>query len=659
MRLAPKSTCIIVFAIVVLNYADVTGAFSFQNYKHSPVLVKHIALSPSAQSSTYAKPFVLAAHSLCTDNDDAVSRRRAITKGAGAISAIFFGKELTNAKPASASSVAASIHPPPSVPSLAKSAASAAMNAEQSSQKAWAKFTVGATGAAAIVGDTLSHNRALSTTTDDKIIGKSAASAVVEKQSKISLIQKIRIAMRSFQRALHIGVLAVPLVITYPFAKRSPQSFEKWLQFFLRQSERGGAVIIKMCQWASSRPDVFGTHFCDVTKKLQDGTTPHAWSHTEKILQASYGIRWKDHIHIDRSRVLGSGCMAQVYKGTIIEDDSATKRDVAIKVLHPGVRDGIEHDLNLLRFFAHMLERLPFGYGEIMKWNNISGIVEEFARMLVPQLDLRNEARNIQKFNENFKDYPHVVFPKLISGYESHPDILVESFCEGIPVDQFVRKHDPDNIEEKRLREVACDRAAHIMCTMIFEHNFVHGDLHPGNILIDKDNKMVLLDCGIVSEYDDDDHDLLVNIVTAFIRMDGRKAAELMADDSNKRLRETGGSTKNVDEYISAIEELSKTPRNSDFVFEKIGTYCNYIFNAAATHHVKMNPIFISMALAIKVQEGVALMLNPDCKLMTIANPIILKCEAKRLHNGMGDRVRQYAVDTMRDIRLKLDQATV
>mmetsp|Transcript_23348 Transcript_23348/g.32711 ORF Transcript_23348/g.32711 Transcript_23348/m.32711 type:complete len:659 (-) Transcript_23348:140-2116(-) len=655
MRFTPTSPYILIFSAVFLNCAHVINAFSFRCHKHSSAFVKRITVSQKEPFSINEKPSVLSAHSVSRDVDDLVSRRRALTQGAGALSALFIGKELTNAKPASASSVAAAIRPPPGSQSLAQSAASAAINAEQTSQKAWTKLTVGATGAAAIISDALSHNKALSTTTSSESIGKRAASAVIEKQSKITLIKKLKVMVRTFQRAVLISCLAAPLVITFPFAKRSPKSFEKWLQFFLRQSERGGAVIIKMCQWASSRPDVFGTHFCDVTKKLQDGTTPHAWSHTVKILQTSYGMKWKDHVYVDQNHVLGSGCMAQVYKGTITEDDGTT-RDVAIKVLHPGVRDGIEHDLNLLRCFAHIMERLPFGYGEIMKWNNMSGMVEEFANMLLPQLDLRNEARNIRKFNENFKDYPHVVFPKLIPGYESHPDILVESFCEGTPVEQFVREHDPSNAEEKFLREVACDRAAHIMCTMIFEHNFVHGDLHPGNILIDKDNKMVLLDCGIVSEYDDADHDLLVNIVAAFIRMDGRKAAELMADDSNKRLHEAGESTKNVDAYISDIEDLSKTPRESDFLFEKIGTYCNYIFNAAATHHVKMNPIFISMALAIKVQEGVALMLNPACKLMKIANPIILKCEAKRFNKGMGERVMQYAEDTMRNMRLKLDR---
>ena len=159
-----------------------------------------------------------------------------------------------------------------------------------------------------------------------------------------------------------------------------------------------------------------------------------------------------------------------------------------------------------------------------------------------------------------------------------------------------------------------------------------------------------------MNEYSDADHDLLINIIAAFIRMDGKRAAELMADDSNRRLKELGQGTQNVEEYIRDIENLSKTPRKTDFVFEKIGTYANYIFNAAASHQVKMNPTFISMALAVKVQEGVAFMLNPACELVKVANPIILDCEAERFQKGGLDRLVTAAEDKLRRWKTNLER---
>mmetsp|Transcript_19443 Transcript_19443/g.28623 ORF Transcript_19443/g.28623 Transcript_19443/m.28623 type:complete len:688 (+) Transcript_19443:106-2169(+) len=480
--------------------------------------------------------------------------------------------------------------------------------------------------------------------------------------AKFTLQQKLRRNARTMRRVLRIITLTIPALLRYPAARRNEESFRKWLNFVLNQLERGGAVMIKMAQWASSRPDIFGTTFCDVFKRLQDGTTPHKWSYTESILNQAYGNNWRDHLKIDENDLLGSGCIAQVYKGKIKSSSSSENaiegteqyRNVAIKVVHPNVRSGIEDDVNILRAIAKILESLPYGYGEKLKWNNVKGMVEEFSNMLKPQLDLRNEANNIQRFNENFSNSKYdVTFPELISEYETHPDVLVETFCTGVPVEKFCEEH-KDDVE---IRQHLCNTAAATMCEMIFTHNFVHGDLHPGNVFVSPDRKLVLLDCGIINEYDDADHELLVDIIASFIRMDGRKAAELMADDSNRRTAASGESAvEDVEKYIADIEKLSQTPRKSDFVFEKVVTYADYIFNAASRHRVKMNASFVSMMLAVKVQEGVALLLYPAVELMKIANPIILRSEAERIQMNGGQKMKQLMQDKMRELRVKFDR---
>jgi len=389
---------------------------------------------------------------------------------------------------------------------------------------------------------------------------------------------------------------------------------------------------------------------------LQDGTTAHAWDHTEGILTQSYGEDWREHLRIEHDEVLGSGCIAQVYKGKIDADDGS-EEEVAVKVVHPGVRKGIEDDIGILRGLAHLLERLPYGYGEKLRWNNLSGMVEEFSRMLRPQLDLRNEAEHLRRFNEQFKDSDEVLFPKTVGAYEPHPDVLVETFCDGVPLEKFCR----DNADDEDLKARLCEVACRTVTTMIFANNYVHGDLHPGNVFVSPDSKkLVLLDCGIVNEYDDADHDLLVNIIAAFIRMDGRHAAELMANDANRRLAGTGESVRDAEGYVASIENLSKTPRKTDFAFEKVTTYVDYIFNAAARHHVIMNSVFVSIMLAVKVQEGVCLLLNPEIETVKIANPIILKSEAERMKRGgsqaVVDLMKRQAEDALRSFRVKVDR---
>jgi predicted unusual protein kinase regulating ubiquinone biosynthesis (AarF/ABC1/UbiB family) len=105
--------------------------------------------------------------------------------------------------------------------------------------------------------------------------------------------------------------------------------------------ECSGAAAIKMMQWAGSRPDMFGSTFCRVFSQLQDDTTPHAWTHTVQSLVTAYGDNWHESLQL--SNILGSGCIAQVYKGKI--EHNGNELLVAIKVKHPNVDDEIDSDL--------------------------------------------------------------------------------------------------------------------------------------------------------------------------------------------------------------------------------------------------------------------------------------------------------------------------
>jgi predicted unusual protein kinase regulating ubiquinone biosynthesis (AarF/ABC1/UbiB family) len=150
-------------------------------------------------------------------------------------------------------------------------------------------------------------------------------------------------------------------------------------------------------------------------------------------------------------------------------------------------------------------------------------------------------------------------------------------------------------------------------------------------VVISDDGKFVLYDVGIVAEYTDKDHQLIVDILTAFIYYDGRKAGRLMIDDWNTRISSTKPEEKAIDEdhYIDAIEKITIAASDENYFMEYLGTYISYFCEMAAKHHVMINPSFISAALAIKVQEGIALALDPTVPIKTVAIPIILKAEGR------------------------------
>lgn len=315
-----------------------------------------------------------------------------------------------------------------------------------------------------------------------------------------SFLQKVYKSLRILSRVIQLLVTLAPLVLLYPIRyslltssssldnnniheKDSPSltvdrkgtswsndAVKSYLSLCLKCVEYSGAAIVKLMQWGSSRPDLFGNAFCSVFEKLQDHTTPHSMQDTISSLQNAYGQEWNTHIYI--GNLIGSGCIGQVYKGQV-HNAQGSLQDVAIKVMHPNIHQNIETDLDILRLLANVAENVPFRIGEHMKWLNVSGIVEEFSRLLTLQLDFRIEARNLNRFNINFSKDEHVSFPQLVEGYQPTQSVLIETFCEGTPIMKFVAQH-RDNME---LRSRLCDLGIRTVCKMIFDHNFIHGKL--------------------------------------------------------------------------------------------------------------------------------------------------------------------------------------
>jgi len=304
--------------------------------------------------------------------------------------------------------------------------------------------------------------------------------------------RKARRAFRILVRLVKLAFALGPVIAFYPLlvltherdtsqdahnivlAHDSPPSgvLAWYLHMCLHCVEMSGAAVIKLMQWAGSRPDLFGHDFCSVFSALQDNTTPHSWKHTVKVLEEAFGPDWRTKIRLHE--ILGSGCIGQVYLGEIVlntDVDSEQNTEVAVKILHPNVEEDIDADLDLMRLAVRGLRMLPMDVFSNLKWLNLEGVVEEFAALLKGQLDLRTEASNLERFHENFQNDPNIVFPQLVPGYTPTTHVLVETYCPGVPVLQFAREnqHNPD------LLATMCKTAVRAVCKMIFLDNYMHG----------------------------------------------------------------------------------------------------------------------------------------------------------------------------------------
>jgi aarF domain-containing kinase len=145
-----------------------------------------------------------------------------------------------------------------------------------------------------------------------------------------------------------------------------------------------------------------------------------------------------------------------------------------------------------------------------------------------------------------------------------------------------------------------------------------------------KKKKFVLFDVGIVAAYTEADHTNLVDVLAAFIRRQGRLAGRLMIDSSNRLLRDSNDHAIDEELFIDKIEAMNKKATTKDYLMENLGKYITTICNAASQHHVLVNQAFISAALAVKIQEGIALALDPSIKIYKVAIPVIYESERRR-----------------------------
>ncbi|GMH87470.1 hypothetical protein TrVE_jg11588 [Triparma verrucosa] len=260
---------------------------------------------------------------------------------------------------------------------------------------------------------------------------------------------------------------------------------------------------------------------------------------------------------------------------------------------------------------------------ERVKWLNFPGMVEEFSELLKDQLDLNNEARNLQQFRKNFSDSSDVIFPSLIM---SRSNVMIMEFVDGDTVWEFVERYKDD----ATLRNRVCDKGITAVCQMIFEHNFVHGDVHPGNILFsrEEDPKLVLLDTGIAKRFTRRDHKLLVDVLGGFIQGDGASAGRAIIADSVNR---TSIQSHNASGFVKILDDMCEKAKSDQSFFDSIGNYVTIICDGASKHKVMMNQGFVSIALTTRVMEGVALALNPAAEIWRIANKIVMKVKAEEM----------------------------
>src|SRR3569623_603810 len=298
-----------------------------------------------------------------------------------------------------------------------------------------------------------------------------------------------------------------------------------------------------------------------------------------------------------------SASVAQVHKARLPDG-----RLVAIKVRRPKVIELCKFDLAVMRAAARFLEIFP-----ALRNFSPAEAVDEFGGAIAAQLDFTIDARNNRRIRTNFAGHTDFVFPTLVEELCS-ARVLTMSFIEGTKI-LSIRG---TRLDAKRIARLGLQ----MLLKMVFEDGFVHADLHPGNIFITPEERIALLDLGLVGILDAPNRKAFARFFAAWAKRDGDELAHLMyAKSSNAG---TPRDPKTFERYRDANNDFEDRYCGQRLGDVQLGKVLFDLCGILRRHRIRANASFTTVNIAIAVTEGIGKQLDPTLDLMAEALPYFL-----------------------------------
>ena len=371
-----------------------------------------------------------------------------------------------------------------------------------------------------------------------------------------------------------------------------------------------GPIFVKFGQLLSTRPDLIPPDIAQELTALQDRVPPFTGEEVVAILNRVYGAQMGGAYHevfsdFDLTPV-ASASVAQVHFATV-GWGKLTGREVAVKIVRPGIEHTIAHDVALLYVLADLVA-VTFADGRRLRPREV---VAEFDKTIHDELDMVREAANASTLKRNFADGTLLYVPEVFFDY-THRDVLVLERMDFIPVNDIdrLRAH---HIDVARLAE----DGVKIFFTQVFRDGFFHADMHPGNIFVLKSGVYSGVDFGIMGSLSDADKNYLARNFAAFFERD-YKAVAVAHIEAGWVPKET-----RVDEFEGAIravcEPIFDKPLNEIY----FGNVLLRLFEVSRRFRMEIQPQLVLLQKTLLQVEGLGRQLYPALDLRPVAQPIL------------------------------------
>lgn len=374
--------------------------------------------------------------------------------------------------------------------------------------------------------------------------------------------------------------------------------------------EELGPCFIKLGQILSTRPDLLPAHYIHALSRLQDTVTPVPGETVTAIIESELGAPMEELFQSFDRHPLATASMAQVHRATLLDGAQA-----AVKVQRPGVRQRIEIDLEVL----HEVARFATKYTAFGARYGLLQMVRELENSLSQELDFRVEADNTQLISRQIADFPLLTTPTVYRDYTSRR-VLTLSFIHGrhladVPCSEL------DAIDS---RAIAKELLSAYLKQSIIDGVF-HCDPHPGNIFLTDDNRLALMDFGMVGRFDSGQKDKVILLLLAFSERQGERVADTYLEmvevpkDVNRR-----AFTQDVCALVSRYHDMSGGRM-------AMGTALLDLTRVAQAHHTPVPTAMTLLGKAMLNLDGTIRVLSPELDPVQLIRDYMLNVMEKRV----------------------------
>ena len=376
-----------------------------------------------------------------------------------------------------------------------------------------------------------------------------------------------------------------------------------------RTLERLGPTFIKFGQVLSVRPDLVPKEFAKELEKLQDKVPEFSFNEAKAIIEKEFGKGIEQlFLHFEK-KPIASASISQVHKASLKNGEK-----VAVKVQRADVKHIMETDIEIMLYFAKLLEKQV---EKIRRFNPIR-IVNEFREWTEKELDFRLEARNAKRFEQNFKKSKTVHIPKVYDELTSEKVLTLE-FIDGVELHRIKeikkRKFDFNKIIKNGFDAIM---------TQVFVHGIFHADPHPGNMIIMRNNAIAFVDFGIVGYFDEKLKNKCIDLLFGIINQDEELILETLVAMGME------SDDVNYEQLKSDIGFIIQPLQTSSVSEIKLSKVLEEILDIALRHKLKMPASLVLFGKTIITLEGVAIEYDPNFKLIETAKPFVERLIAKR-----------------------------